>query len=146
MRLRRGSSMVDVRYGRIRERHNGVIIMTSPPISDIRIYRIAGRTVGALKYGEHRAILSLDQKTPLLRKGVVFLHPAADWSERLEPATIKADPENGIGQDETYTGAIIDDRVAAIVQELQQLRDEGRDEDDPRFMGAFDQWPDLEGE
>lgn len=118
--------------------------MTHPPIHEVRFYKIAGHRVGAILYGDTWAILNIHQHPKLLEQGLVFFHPTDVWDDKLEPVYFKDESQTlGSGM---YRGAVIDDRVARLVQEMRELGRRREFDGDPRYMGAFDEWPDLWGE
>lgn len=116
--------------------------MSLPTIHEVRLYTIAGHHVPAILYGDTWAILPLVRKTTLLDARIVFFHPTDVWDDRLESADYGTKSSG-------YRGAVQDHRVAALVYELIDLswyKNPHPFEEDPRYMGKFDEWPDLWGE
>lgn len=118
--------------------------MSLPMIHEVRFYRIAGYDVGAILYGDTWAILSLQQHPTILGSGIVVLHPSRVWYDRLEPVFFEGDRDDNFAP-ATYAGAVKDDRLALLIQEMLELKQDGEFDTDPRYMGAFDEWPDLWG-
>ncbi|TXD39589.1 hypothetical protein FRC96_06950 [Lujinxingia vulgaris] len=116
--------------------------MTLPLIKETRFYIVAHHRVVAVLYGDTWAILPIEQKPYLLDRGFVFLHPLSVWLDRLEPVTLPRDPVENISET-TFKGAVIDHRLARLVDELKWTEEPRKD---PRFAGEFEVLPDLWGD